>query len=150
MSEFPAPRPAQILRYAYLWRDEADAGAEEGVKTRPVVVVVVTVMEDDQQRVIVAPVTHTPPQDPRDAIEMPAATCARVGLDEYPQWIIAAEVNAFMWPGPDLRPAPSRGPESVLIGYLPPNTFMRLRDRVAELGRERRMRAVVRTEVDEP
>jgi hypothetical protein len=149
LSEFPEPKPGQILRYAYLWRDEADSGEEEGAKARPTVVVLVSQIEGDQRRVIVAPITHSRPTDPRDAIELPAATCKRIGLDDLPQWIIASEVNAFVWPGPDLRPLPGGGAESVLIGYLPPNTFIRLRDRIAELGRERRMRAVPRTAAGE-
>lgn len=144
MSDF-APKPAQILRYAYLWRDDADAGAEEGSKDRPTVVVLVTQRENKQLRVIVAPITHTPSSDARDAIEIPAATCRRVGLDSARQWVVAAEVNAFTWPGPDLRPETGKGLASALMGYLPPNTFLRLRDRIVELGRERRFRVVERT-----
>jgi hypothetical protein len=150
LSEFPEPKPAQILRYSYLWRDDAEAGAEEGSKDRPTVVVLVTKQEGEHLRVIVAPITHTPPADPHDGIEIPAVTCRRVGLDSERQWIIAAEVNAFTWPGPDLRPNTGEGAESVLIGYLPPNTFIRLRDRIAELGRERRFRVVPRTDADAP
>ncbi|MES1202086.1 MAG: hypothetical protein ABUS57_11640 [Pseudomonadota bacterium] len=145
MSAFPEPKPAQILRYAYLWRDEAEAGAEEGAKDRPAVVVLVSQRHGDQLRVIVAPITHSPPADPRDGLEIPSATCARVGLDSERQWIIAAEVNAFVWPGPDLRPKAGKGAESVLLGYLPPNTFARLRDRIVALGRERRFRVVERS-----
>lgn len=46
-------------------------------------------------------------------------------------------------------PDPDEGPESILVGYLPPNTFIRLRDRIAVLARERRLRAVTRTNADE-
>ncbi len=98
MSEYPEPKQGQILRYAYLWRAESDAGEEEGAKARPTVVVLVSEMEGDQRRVIVTPITHSRPQNPSDAIELPAATCKRIGLDELPQWIIASEVNVFLWP----------------------------------------------------
>ncbi len=144
MTGFPAPKPAQIIRYEYLWETDAKAGREEGGKTRPVVVVLATQQDGDHLRVIVAPVTHAEPDDPRDGIEIPAATCKRVGLDDRRQWMIAAEVNAFTWPGPDLRPLPGQGAASVVLGYLPPNTFIRLRDRIAELGRGRRLRTVER------
>jgi len=148
LSDFPEPKPGQIIRYAYLWRSEEEAGLEEGAKARPTVVVLVSELAGEQRRVIVAPITHSRPVDPRDAIELPPATCRRIGLDDQPQWVLAAEVNAFLWPGPDLRPLLGQGAQSVVIGYLPPNTFIRLRDRIGELSRERRMRAVVRTDAE--
>ena len=54
----PTPRPGLVIRYAYLWRDEADQGREEGVKDRPCVVVLTVQQDDDAIRVRVAPVTH--------------------------------------------------------------------------------------------
>ncbi len=145
MIGFPAPKPGQVIRYAYLWRTQADAGQEEGLKTRPSVVVLVTQFQDNHCRVIVAPITHSPPHDPLDAIALTGLTCARLGLDASPQWIMASEVNAFIWPGPDLRPLPGRGGASVLMGYLPANTFLRLTARISELGQQRRLRPVPRT-----
>ena len=37
--DIPVPKPAQVIRYAYLWADEHEAGREEGSKNRPVAIV---------------------------------------------------------------------------------------------------------------
>ena len=37
---FPSPQPGLVIRYSYLWRREAAAGREEGVKDRPCAVIV--------------------------------------------------------------------------------------------------------------
>ena len=78
---WPAPQVGQIIRYAYLWKREADAGLEEGQKDRPAVIVVAQRREGSDIRVVVAPITHTPPTDPSDALQVPRATCRRVGLE---------------------------------------------------------------------
>lgn len=116
---WPAPQVGQIIRYAYLWRREADAGREEGQKDRPAVIVVAQRREGNDIRVVVAPITHAPPIDPSEALEIPRATCKRVGLDGERQWIVVSELNSFLWPGPDLRPLPGHGAASVIMGLLP-------------------------------
>jgi hypothetical protein len=40
-----------------------------------------------------------------EPIEVPLATKARLCLDGERSWIITTEVNRFIWPGPDIRPA---------------------------------------------
>jgi mRNA-degrading endonuclease toxin of MazEF toxin-antitoxin module len=79
---WPAPRVGQIIRYAYLWKSEADEGLEEGLKDRPAVIVIAQRREGDEVRVVVAPITHTAPREADSAIEVPTATCRRVGLDD--------------------------------------------------------------------
>ena len=37
---WPAPQPGLVVRFSYLWKREADAGREEGVKDRPCAVVI--------------------------------------------------------------------------------------------------------------
>ncbi len=54
--------------------------------------------------VVCVPITHTPPSDPADAVEIPPALKAHLGLDDLPSWIVVTETNDFLWPGPDLRP----------------------------------------------
>src|SRR4051812_45487487 len=54
--------------------------------------------------VTVVPVTHSPPIDPAEAVEIPPALKAHFGLDDLPSWIVVTETNDFPWPGPDLRP----------------------------------------------
>ena len=64
----------------------------------------------------ICPVTHTPPEVPEKAMEIPKATKARLGLDGERSWIITTDVNRFIWPGPDLRPVPGGG---FSFGLLP-------------------------------
>jgi hypothetical protein len=104
---FPAPRPGLVIRYSYLWAREADAGQEEGVKDRPCAIILVLFEEDGRQRVRVLPVTHSPPSNPRDGLEIPLPTKIRLGLDSMRSWIVLTEANDFFWPR---RSAVSAGP----------------------------------------
>jgi hypothetical protein len=52
--------------------------------------------------VTVVPVTHLPPRDSADAVEIPAVLKTHLGLDDLPSWVIVTETNNFLWPGPDL------------------------------------------------
>lgn len=126
---WPEPRPGLVIRYSYLWRRKAQAGREEGVKDRPCAILLAVRDGEDQTTVYVLPVTHTPPSDPAQAVELPAATKMRLGLDAERSWVVVSEANVFAWPGPDLRPLPGQGPESVAFGMLPPRLFAHIRDR---------------------
>jgi len=117
-----------VIRYAYLWRAEHLRGQEEGVKDRPCAVVMANVDEQGDQVVTVLPVTHTPPGH-ADAVEIPAATKRRLGLDDQRSWIVVNEANVFVWPGPDLRPSVSGAPETVAYGLLPRSLFHEIRER---------------------
>ena len=55
---WPTPRPGLVVRCIYLWKREAEAGREEGVKDRPCAVVVVVEDEAERPRVLVLPITH--------------------------------------------------------------------------------------------
>jgi hypothetical protein len=142
----PAPKPGLVIRYSYLWADEHDDGREEGVKDRPCAILLATTTDEDELRVIVLPVTHSQPRVPQDAVEIPAPTKRRLGLDDDQSWIVLTEGNAFTWPGPDLRSAPGRGPESVALGFLPAKLFDTVRRRFLALHERNRARFVRRTE----
>lgn len=143
---WPAPQVGQIIRYAYLWKREADAGLAEGRKDRPVVIVVAQRREGSDIRVVVAPITHTPPSDPGDGLEVPRATCQRVGLDGERNWIVVSELNSFLWPGPDLRPLPGQGPASVIMGLLPAKLSAMLNERLQARIVQRRTAITARGE----
>ena len=70
------------------------------------------------------PITHAPPHDPAVAIPVPAADGRAMGLDEGPCWIVCNEVNAFVWPGFDIRPAPGGSP---VRGMMPRGLYERMR-----------------------
>jgi hypothetical protein len=141
----PVPTPGLVIRYAYLWEAEARQGREEGAKDRPCAVVLVVLREGSHPIVRVLPVTHTPPQNSADALEIPAATKNRLGLDSERSWVVLSEANDFLWPGPDLRAVPGRDPSTVAYGFLPPGFMRVLRERLEDRRRERRLGSVVRT-----
>jgi hypothetical protein len=143
----PEPVPGLVIGYAYLWRDQQMRGWEHGIKDRPCVVVLAVRQEEGERVVMVAPITHTPPLYAQDAIELPAATKRRLGLDDERSWIVATELNRFLWPGPDLRPIPGKR-DKFTYGSLPRQLMVQLRERIVDLQRDKRFRMVSR-EIDE-
>ena len=141
----PDPTPGLVIGYAYLWRDEALRGLEEGRKDRPCVIVLSVQTENGRTVVTVAPITHTPPAHPESALEIPAQTKRRLGLDGERSWIVAADLNRFVWPGVDLR-AVRRGSADYAYGELPAILYRRLREKVAALARAGRADVTRRTE----
>ena len=131
MADYPAPIPGLVIRYSYLWKREADLGQVEGQKHRPCVVVVCVQQVDEELVVTVAPITHTRPPDPDQAIALTAATRRRLGLDAEKNWIMATEVNTFVWPGPDLAPT-SDG--RYAYGELPAVVFEALVKKILAAG----------------
>ena len=95
---FPKPVAGQVTSYAYLWRSEHLGGQEEGLKDRPCAVILVITTEGGEERVTVLPITHTPPARPELAIEIPAITKRRIGLDDDRSWVVLTEANRFTWP----------------------------------------------------
>ena len=74
----------------------------------------------DTVTVAAAPISHSPPRDQKAAIEIPASVKVRLGLDQRRSWIVTNEVNAFEWPGPDLRPIRAGAPaQGFAYGYPP-------------------------------
>ncbi len=121
------PEIGLVIRHAYLWWNEARAGREEASKDRPCVIVHKRVNEHGETEVFIAPVTHSPPESPERAMEIPSETRKRLHLDDERSRIITTEVNRFIWPGPDLRPVPGIGE---CYGLLPANMA---RDLVAQI-----------------
>lgn len=142
---FPKPEPGLVIRYSYLWAREHDEGREEGVKDRPCAVVLATAYQEGETKVVVVPVTHSPPEDPA-ALELPPAIKRLLGLDAERSWVVVSESNVFDWPGPDLRRVGDRDNSSVAYGFLPPRFFAELHRRFALLESAARSRRVPRTE----
>ncbi len=142
---WPLPQPGLVIRYSYLWEREARTGREEGVKDRPCAIVLV-LLHDDAPLVRVLPITHAAPIHAADALEIPAVTKQRLGLDSERSWIVFTEANDFVWPGPDLRPAINGDLSSIVYGMLPPRFLAIVKEKVLQAYRQRRMRGVKRTE----
>lgn len=124
----PKPEQGLVIRYSYLWHSEARRGQEEGRKDRPcAVVLALTQASSGALRVMVAPITHTPPGRDSTARELPPRVAQHLGLDEARSWIVTSEVNVFTWPGPDVRAA--RG-KNFAFGHLPNTLARQMRDDV--------------------
>jgi hypothetical protein len=137
MAGFPEPQVGLVISYAYLWSDEAEQGQVEGRKDRPCAIVVALETPESKPRkqVAVVPITHTPPHDPRVAIEIPPRVKVHLGLDSERSWVVLNEFNVFTWPGFDLRPIKSKDGR-VDYGFLPPRFFDQLIARIQELEKE--------------
>lgn len=94
----------------------------------------------------VAPITHRPPSDPTRAVLLPAVVKRHLGLDNDASWIIADEVNRFVWPGADLRPVSRREPDRFAYDFLPEDVFDTLRARMIALHRAGQVRVTPRSE----
>lgn len=110
------PQAGMVLHYSFLWKHEAERGQDEGSKDRSVVVLILLA---DGEEVVVAPITTLRPELGAPAIEVPARVRAHLGLDAEHCWISIATLNRFVWPGPDLRPAPGSDPSNALYGFIP-------------------------------
>lgn len=92
------PKIGLVIRYDFLWKTEHDAGRAHGAKDRPCAVVLLSQMRTDGSRlVVVCPITHTPPHDKREAIEIPHKVTRHLGLDDQRSWIMTNTVNIFTW-----------------------------------------------------
>lgn len=141
----PTPIPGLVICYSYLWASEHGQGAEEGRKDRPCAIVAARQVVEGREVVTVVPVTHTPPTDPTDAVEIPPPLKANLGLDDQPSWIVLTETNDFLWPGPDLRPVPGVQPSRFYYGVLPPRFFAHVRTRLLQANLRRNLTRVARS-----
>jgi len=142
----PEPVPGLVIRYSYLWAEEYGRGQEEGTKDRPCAVILVTTDVTGERSVTVLPITHAPPANSSLAVEIPAATKRRLGLDDERSWVLLTEANRFVWPGPDLRPANAGDMANIACGPLPFALFEQIRQRFIAMIRARRARLVPSTE----
>ena len=142
----PKPVAGLILRYSYLWYREHLEGRDEGQKDRPCAIVAALRVDDNgDTRVLVLPITHTPPEHPALAVEIPAVVKKRLQLDEARSWVVLSEWNEFVWPGPDLRRLPGANDASVAYGMLPPALFVTIREKFLAIVNSGAARRVPRT-----
>jgi hypothetical protein len=141
----PTPVPGLVVRYSYLWSREYRQGRDEGQKDRPcAIITLIRADANGDVRVLVLPVTHSPPNDIELAIEIPGKVKERLRLGPEQSWVILSEWNEFIWPGPDLRLVHG-GDSPVSYGILPPSFFAKIRDRFVALAEAGRANRVVRT-----
>lgn len=120
----PKPAPGLVINYSFLWPHEADRGNQEGAKDRPCAIVIAA---QSSGEILVVPISHTKPHPNRNAIELPAKTKQRLGLDDEPSWVITDSLNRFTWPGPDVKPIKSG---NTAFGHLPHALTTKIREEV--------------------
>lgn len=143
----PEPQPGLVIRYDYLWADEARRGREEGAKHRPCgIVLVVRTSPDGRPSALVCPISHSPPREQGAALEIAAAVSRRLGLDQDRSWIVFDEVNLVDWSDPGI--IPPQAPDWA-YGFLPAGLTRNVIDRVRERIRSRRLKVVDRPWIEQ-
>ena len=138
----PEPKPGLVVRYDYLWADEAAAGRDVG-KDRPACLIAASDSTATPCFVVILPITHTPPRDETAAVEIPPKVKRAIGLDDVPSWVIVSEHNVDEWPNGGLAPNPGRlGVFS--YGFIPPGLFAQIKTKFLELAQQGRARRVRR------
>jgi hypothetical protein len=108
------------------------------------VVVVARIERAAGTLILVAPVTHTEPPNETDGLEIPKNVKQRIGLDQKRSWVMVNELNRFIWPGPDIRPAP--GSDAPFYDALPDWLFERMRESILEHNSSGKLKVTKRTE----
>jgi hypothetical protein len=138
----PEPVAGLVIRYDYLWRVEANRGRVDGAKDRPCAIVLATRHDvSGSCTVTLAPITHSPPTDPDDALEIPTAVKKALGLDGARSWIVVHEVNSVDWNDAGIIPL---GKGRWHYGYLPPMLARALLDRIVARFRSNKLPIVDR------
>ena len=139
----PAPASGLVIRYDFLWSHERDKGYQEGAKERPCVIVTAIVRkETGDTEVLVAPITHSPPQEGTVAIEIPSKVGRHLGLDDERSYIIANEANSVSWDDPGIVPAvPGK---QWAYGFVPKGLYDQLRATMLDLAAKRKIKAADR------
>ena len=148
----PKPLPGLVIRYSYLWVDDAADGREEGDKERPAAIVMAVDRPASgstgrtETRVYVLAITHSAPAAGAEAMEIPASVCRSARLDAARSWVVLSEFNEFVWPGFDLAVIPGRTPRTMAYGFLTPGFFATVRDRWLAIDATGQLQAVSRDE----
>lgn len=88
-----------VIRYDFLWKHESERGQIEGTKDRPCSVVLTMEGKDNHKKILVCPITHTPPEKNKTFVKIPPKVAKHIGLDEQQSWIKTDQVNSFLWDG---------------------------------------------------
>jgi hypothetical protein len=132
----PEPKPGLVIRYDYLWADEAAAGRDSG-RDRPACLIAASDATANPRFVVILPITHSRPHDD-SAVEIPPKVRAAIGLDNAPSWVIVSEHNIDEWPN-GLAAIPGR-PGVFAYGFIPPGLFTQIKIKFLEVAKQRRVR----------
>lgn len=107
------------------------------------VVVIARTTDGERTQLLVAPITHSRPEA-GEGVEIPPPVKRHLGLDKDRSWIIATELNRFIWPGPDVRVVPTG--ETPYYGEIPAKLFEELRTTILRNRDGKKVRIPTRTE----
>jgi hypothetical protein len=92
------PEAGLVISYDFLWKEDQQEGADYGSKDRPCAIIFTITAEDEGgHRVVVCPITHSPPSDDQSAVEISPRIAAHLGLDGDKMWIKTDAVNVLTW-----------------------------------------------------
>jgi hypothetical protein len=139
-----------VIAYEYLWASQENA-TEDGRAAYPAAIIMA---RDDLGPAPIAyalGISHSPPKEGQRAMLMPPKLKRHLGLDDEPSWIYTDQLNVFVWPGPDLRPAEllSTRPDArgtCVISALPVDWFAEVQAHLQESYRLKKVYSVKRTE----
>lgn len=139
----PEPEIGLVIKYDFLWSHEREKGFAEGAKERPCVIVTAIVRKDDGAvEVLVAPITHSPPQTGTVAIEIPHKVGRHLGLDDERSYIVANESNSVSWDDAGIVPViPGK---QWAYGRIPKGLYDRLRTTMLDLLSKRKLKTAKR------
>jgi mRNA-degrading endonuclease toxin of MazEF toxin-antitoxin module len=138
----PEPVTGLVIRYDYLWRDEARRGRMEGAKERPCAIILASQNDENgRTTVTLAAITHSPPANSADALEIPAKVKQALGLDDARSWIMLHEVNSVDWGDPGIVPVTRT---QWHYGYLPPKLARAVLERIVTRFRANKLTIVNR------
>ena len=127
----PEPKPGMVIRYDYLWTNEAAIGRNQG-KERPACLLAAMDSSSSPRFVVILPITHTQPSKDTVGFEIPTRVREVLGLHQAPCWIIVSEHNVDEWPNAGLAPLPGR-PGIFSYGFIPPGLFAQVKAKFLEL-----------------
>jgi hypothetical protein len=138
----PKAEPGLVFRYDFLWQCEAAKGGKSG-KVRPACLLVALEDPAGSSSVVVLPITHSEPKAGTEGIEIPAAVCKNLGLDEDRSWVIVSEYNVDDWPNGGISPVPGRH-GAFTYGYLSPRLLESIKRKFVDVIRQGRAKTVRR------
>ncbi len=80
--------------------------------------------DEDETELLVVAVTLMAPRAAEDGIVLPEKR--QLGLDDLQSWIVTTEANAFIWPGPDIRPIPDAPACQMIYGRISDKLLTRM------------------------
>lgn len=134
----PKPYPGLVICYEFLWSHEHEAGATQGEKRRPCVVVLAVNDRMGSAVVTVAPLTHKEPEDPTHGIEVPRRVKDFLKLDQERSWVIATDLNEFVWPGDYVFPVPGGRRDQYDYGTIPQMLLTQINLKIDQLAGDER------------